>query len=142
MTCPAVRTVSLLAFAFVALGAVPAVAQNSDIVVRLDQLEHQMRQLTGAIEQLQYRNQQLEQSLRRVQEENEFRFQQFSGKPPASPAQVRPTGTAPAQPPQSVPLQQTPPSGRRSDAFDPTQNPGAPGAPRALGSLPANAPMA
>ena len=33
---------------------------DSDLVVRLDRLETQIRQLTGAIEQLQFRNQQLE----------------------------------------------------------------------------------
>jgi hypothetical protein len=39
----------------------PAAAQMSasDIVVRLDQIEAQMRALTGQVEQLQFRNQQL-----------------------------------------------------------------------------------
>src|SRR5262249_53109807 len=32
---------------------------NSELIVRLDRLETQIRQLTGVIEQLQYRNQQL-----------------------------------------------------------------------------------
>ena len=38
----------------------------SELVLRLDRLENQVRQLTGLVEQLQYRNQQLEQQLRRV----------------------------------------------------------------------------
>jgi TolA-binding protein len=40
----------------------PAGAQLSeaDLVVRIERLENQIRQLTGTIEQLQYRNQQLE----------------------------------------------------------------------------------
>src|SRR5260221_243842 len=37
---------------------------GSDLIVRLDRLENQIRQLTGAIEQLQYRNQQLEGQLK------------------------------------------------------------------------------
>src|ERR1700738_5560540 len=43
--------------------AAPARAQmtESELVMRLNRLENQVRQLTGQIEQLQYRNQQLEQ---------------------------------------------------------------------------------
>jgi hypothetical protein len=46
-------------------------AQSSapDLVVRLERLETQIRQLTAAIEQLQFRNQQLESQVRRMQEE-------------------------------------------------------------------------
>src|SRR5438105_7807962 len=82
--------------------AVCAQASPSELVVRLERLENQLRQLTGMVEQLQYRNQQLEEQMRRMHP---------GQAPPASPA-------------------------RRSDAFDPSQKPGAPGAPRALGSLP------
>jgi len=137
MTRFAVRTFTSLALAsvaFVMLG--PSFAQDSDAVVRLNQLEHQMRQLTGTIEQLQYRNQQLEQALRRMQEEYELRFQQLGGKAAAPVGQGRPN--AAAQPTTAAGPQPGGP-GRRSDAFDPTQNPNAPGAPRTLGSLPANA---
>ena len=47
-------------------GVCPASAQMSasDLVMRLEALENQVRQLTGQIEQLQYRNQQLEQQVR------------------------------------------------------------------------------
>jgi len=116
-----------------------AQATASDLTIRLDQLENQMRQLTGTMEQLQYRNQQLEQALRRMQEDNEFRFQQL-GKGAAPPPPVRPTSGAPVQAP-AAPV--SPPSsgvpGRRSDAFDPNQNPTAPGAPRTLGAMPGTA---
>ena len=46
----------------------PARAQmtESELVMRLNRLENQVRQLTGQIEQLQYRNQQLEQQLARA----------------------------------------------------------------------------
>lgn len=100
--------------------AVPAsgIAQSSesDVVVRLDQLQNDMRRLTGQIEELQYRNQQLEQTVRQLQEER-------AGAP------ARP-GVAPSAAP-AVPA-------RRSDAFDPNNSPNAPGAPHTLGPASAN----
>ncbi len=107
------------------------VAQQADaaeLIVRVDRLEAQIRQLTGTIEQLQYRNQQLEAQIRGME----------------SPTGPKPQGPAPAarpQPPVAAPVAPAPalpatPPGRRSDVFDPTQNPGAPGAPRPLGTLP------
>jgi tol-pal system protein YbgF len=133
----AIRTFTLLALTGAAFGTLgPALAQDSDTVVRLDQLEHQMRQLTGTIEQLQFRNQQLEQALRRMQEDYELRFQQLGGKAAAAPGPARPSAGAQ---PATVAGSQPNIAGRRSDAFDPTQNPNAPGAPRTLGSIPANA---
>ncbi len=97
----------------------------ADLVVRIDRLEAQIRQLTGVVEQLQFRNQQLEQML--------------AGRT-ATPA-APPAGTQPFRPPSTgVPnaVGAPPPaqSGRRSDVFDPKQNPGAPGAPQVLGSVP------
>ena len=49
--------------------ASPARAQmsESELVMRLNRLENEVRQLTGQVEQLQYRNQQLEQQLRGAQ---------------------------------------------------------------------------
>jgi len=41
---------------------------ETDLLMRLDRLEEQVRQLTGVVEQLQYRNRQLEQQLRRTQD--------------------------------------------------------------------------
>jgi tol-pal system protein YbgF len=92
----------------------------SDLVVRLDRLETQIRQLTGTVEQLQFRNQQLEAQVRRMQEE---------GVPRAT--QNRPQTALPQQAPAAT----TP--GRRGDAFDPAQHPNAPGVPQTLGSIPA-----
>ena len=129
------RSVHLaLVGAFVALFAQPAPVRaqmsQSDMLVRLDQLENDVRRLTGAVEELQFRNQQLEQMLRQTQ----------AGGP------SRPTGapaapmTAPPVPAAGGPVMAptAPPgvSGRRSDVFDPAQSPNAPGAPRVLGSLP------
>lgn len=126
----------------VAAHSSPATAQASpsDLLVRIDQLENQVRQLTGSVEQLQYRNQQLEQALRRVQEDTEFRFQELGSKGAArSPGPpMRPATAQPAPPPIQPPAAPGVPA-RRSDVFEPGQNPTAPGAPRVLGSLPAGA---
>ncbi len=107
------------------------VAQSgSELMMRIDRLEAQIRQLTGAVEQLQYRNQQLEGQLRSMQPGSEYRIQDGGAAPRSAPA-TRPAGTPPpaAQPPAATP-------GRRGDAFDPSLNPNAPGAPRTMGSLP------
>jgi tol-pal system protein YbgF len=126
-----------------------AAAQQSydvDPEIRIQQLENQLRQLTGQNEELQYRNRQLEDRLRQL------------GAAPGGPAAVAQPNVAaiPAQPgPVSrqppvqqapydqqiaapAPIIQEPPAPpaqtrRRGDAFDPSQNPNAPGAPRALG---------
>jgi tol-pal system protein YbgF len=124
----------------------PALAQQAydvDPEIRIQQLETQLRQLTGQNEELQYRNRQLEDRLRQL------------GAAPGGPAAVAAAPAAiPAQPGPAVrppppqpgydqqiaapaPIVQEPappPHGRRrGDAFDPNQNPNAPGAPRALG---------
>jgi tol-pal system protein YbgF len=103
-----------------------AQAAPGDLVVRLDHLENQIRQLTGTIEQLQYRNQQLEGQLRRMQEDNEYRFQELGGK-------GTPRQTTQARPPAGPPPTGVPPGKR--DVFDPTLHPNAPGAPQTLGSI-------
>jgi tol-pal system protein YbgF len=89
----------------------------SDLSVRLDRMENALRQLTGTIEQLQYRNQQLE-----------MQIQQLGARGAAAPAPQ----AAPVGPGSTPPLTSNP--GRRSDVFDPSQTPNAPGAPRTLGN--------
>ena len=64
----------------VAAGERTAQMSGPDLLVRLDRLEAQIRQLTGLVEQLQYRNQQLEGQLRRMQEDSEYRFQELGAK--------------------------------------------------------------
>jgi tol-pal system protein YbgF len=100
---------------------------TSEQVVRIERLEAQIRQLTGTIEQLQYRNQQLENQLR------------ASGGPVPQPTAPQPvTRPAPGAPIQATPLPAAgppPATGRRSDVFDPSQNPNAPGVPRPLGGM-------
>jgi tol-pal system protein YbgF len=107
---------------------------TTEQVLRIERLEAQIRQMTGTIEQLQYRNQQLENQLR------------GAGGTPGAPGvtaaqQVQSQPQPLVRPPvQAQPLPAAPPpppaTGRRSDVFDPSQNPNAPGVPRPLGSMP------
>jgi tol-pal system protein YbgF len=106
----------------------------SDLSLRIDRLEAQIRQMTGVIEQLQFRNQQMADQLRRMQED--AGAQQSSAQPSRpSPAATGVPPVAPTGAPTTV-RPSAPPPGRRGDSFDPTQNPTAPGAPRILGALP------
>jgi tol-pal system protein YbgF len=133
------------------LAAVPAGAQTSaaDLMLRLERLENQIRQLTGVVEELQYRNQQLEQQLRRGPQESAL---------PQRPPQAPPVAPMPAPqrrsetfeplenpptagvPRPSAPMVAGTPAARptfpRRDVFDPDEHPAAPGAPRSLGSAP------
>ncbi|WP_133770556.1 tol-pal system protein YbgF [Enterovirga rhinocerotis] len=105
--------------------ASPAVAQDaSELLVRLNRIEGQMRQLSGQVEQLGHENRQLKDQLKRFQEDVEFRFQEQKG-----------SGGRSAAPPTPAPRPERPQ--RRSDAFDSETSPAAPGAPKALGSTPA-----
>jgi tol-pal system protein YbgF len=115
---------------------VPALAQDAaELVVRLNRLEGQVRQMSGQIEQLQFENRQQKDQLRKFQEDVEYRLQERSGGPARTAA---PATTPPSSAPQS-PAGASRPT-RRSDAFDPDAEPAAPGAPRPLGSASASAP--
>src|SRR5437868_2826214 len=127
--------------------ASPARAQmsESELVMRLNRLENQVRQLTGQVEQLQYRNQQLEQQLGRAAQggpppQRAAAPPQYSPQPQPYPAQPQSYPQQQAYPPQPNVMQQEPEpalpprGGRRGDAFDPYQNPNAPGVPRVLGA--------
>lgn len=111
----------------------------SDIAVRLDRLENEIRRLTGTVEQLQYRNQQLELQLNRMQGATGYRpAQSAAASGPARPAAQSPLSSPPPVAPPVVasgdaqPAQARDASGRRSDEFDPSQHPNAPGVGRTL----------
>jgi TolA-binding protein len=133
-----------------------AQSDDADPEMHIQRLENQLRQLTGQNEELQYRNRQLEDRLRQLQ----GGAQPGPGAPvqpnvaAAPPLQTAPTYGQPqaqtgqaqggygqpqpgyGQPPAPI-AQEAPPAvpqgRRRGDAFDPSQNPSAPGAPQALG---------
>ncbi|MDB5511621.1 MAG: tol-pal system protein YbgF, partial [Enterovirga sp.] len=84
-----VRFATLAVAALVSLSGLvlPARAQDAaDLVVRLNRLEGQMRQMSGQIEQLQFDNRQLKDQVRKFQEDVDFRFQERSGGRAAAPA--------------------------------------------------------
>jgi tol-pal system protein YbgF len=146
-----------------AVAQVLAQADDPDSEMRIQRLENQLRQLTGQNEELQYRNRQLEDRLRQLGAAPAAPGGQPAVAQPgvaAMPPPVQPN--PPVRPPQAqqaypqqafpqaqpgydqpqiaapAPIVQEPaapqaPGRRRGDAFDPGQNPGAPGAPRALG---------
>jgi len=127
-----------------------AQSDDEDPSMRIQQLENQLRQLTGQNEELQYRNRQLEDRLKLLQggaqgvpgsqsavSQPSIAAAPTQPNPPRRQPQVQPGYepqiAAPApivQEPEGVPPA---PGRRRGDAFDPNQNPNAPGAPRALG---------
>lgn len=135
-------------------GSLPIQAQSddADADMRIQRLENQLRQLTGQNEELQYRNRQLEDRLRQL---GGNAAAVPSGQPAAAPPSVAAAPPVqaypPARQPQAQPGYEQPqiaapapimqdqaaapqaPGRRRGDAFDPNQNPNAPGAPRALG---------
>src|SRR5918998_1064391 len=127
------------AFAAVILSfSAPAPAQDAaEVVVRMNRLENQVRQMSGQIEQLQFENRQLKDQVRKFQEDVEFRFQDQRGGAPRAQAPAIQQPPAATQTPPSV---QTRPQ-RRGDAFDPGEMPNAPGAPRPLGTTAPSAPL-
>jgi len=134
-------------------------AQDSGgLVLRVDRLENQMRNLNGQIEQMQFQTRRLEEQLRKFQQDVDFRFQESAGRggahkpapaptpaprerrtelePEIAPIQTSLSGVAPAPIAASATPSATPGSHlRRGDAFDPSANPSAPGAPRQLGAV-------
>ena len=114
---------------------------GAQLLVRIGRLESQMRQINGQIEQMQFETRKLEEQLKKFQEDVDFRFHEGgAGAPAAKPPQKRSeaaetqmfTDAQLAAPGVAAP---PPRVNGRGDAFDPSQNPAAPGAPRQLGNL-------
>ncbi len=130
-----------LALVLGTIAVLPCAAQDaSEFVVRLNRLENVSRQMSGQLEQLQYENRQLKEQLRKFQEDVEFRFQEGKGSGRRAPAAAPAPAPAPSGAPSAAPYGTNP--GKRGDAFDPNQNPNAPGAPRQLGTTAPSTPFA
>ncbi len=97
------------------------------LVVRVDRLESDLRRANGQIEELQNANHRLEDQLKRFREDVEFRLKGTAGAPPTA------TALAPEPAPTSRP--------RKNDAFDPSADPNAAGAPKPLGTTLPSAPL-
>jgi tol-pal system protein YbgF len=108
--------------------------QTAELVLRVNQLEEELRQANGRIEELENVEHRLETELQKFRQDVEYRFGDRSeGAPPAPDVAEAPQSpgepVAPARPRKS------------SDAFDPDADPNAPGAPRPLGTTPPSAPL-
>ncbi|HEX3495925.1 MAG TPA: tol-pal system protein YbgF [Methylocella sp.] len=115
---------------------------SAGLLVRIGRLESQMRQINGQIEQMQFETGRLAEQLKKFQEDVDFRLREggAQGAPAAKPPQRRSeapetqiNGDGRGSSPQGAAAAPSRATGR-GDAFDPTQNPGAPGAPHPLGS--------
>src|SRR5712691_9427441 len=95
----ALTAAALAAACLLLASPVRAQVSASDLIVRIERLENQIRQLTGTLEQLQFHNQQLEQQVRRMQEDADVRSQELGAKAGARPPPVRPVGPTPAPAP-------------------------------------------
>lgn len=115
------KRLRFLLLAAVCVSALPALAQDAaELLLRLDRLEADNRRLNGQVEQLGNQVRRLDDQLKRFQSDVDFRFKEAGGKGGA--------GSTPSTAP-----------GKRSDAFDPSASPAAPGAPRTIGQLAAEA---
>lgn len=115
-------------------------SDDASLLVRVERLEEQIRDMTGQIQQMQFENKKLEDQLQKFQQDVDFRFQEGHGRPlprhEDSGALSPPAAPLAADSTASI----TPsPSHLRGDAFDPNADPNAPGAPRPLGTTPASA---
>jgi tol-pal system protein YbgF len=155
----AARSFFSIALAAALLAALPAQAQfpfgnrqqqqyppqdqnDGELAIRVDRLEQALRQLTGQIEQLQMQNQQLMQQLQRgenapmQQQRPVMQQQRPQNMPPQQQQNVAPPPLQQqAVPPLGPPQQQQQNPQRRGDAFDPENDPNAPGRPRNLGQI-------
>jgi tol-pal system protein YbgF len=121
-------------------------SDSASLLLRVERLEDQIRQMTGEIQQMQFQNRQLQDQLKKFQEDVDFRFQERGGRPARhselAPAPPVATGTVNAPVPSDTAGAETladtggasAPRAGRDDAFDPTAHPDAPGAPKPLGA--------
>jgi tol-pal system protein YbgF len=128
------------ALACALLLSAPALAQglfggrqsnDAELILRIDQLEAQLRTLTGEVEQYQHRIRQLEDSLRRYQEDAEFRFRELGAK---GSDEGRRTGSASPPPPMPAPQPRSLPQPQTYGGIKPLAPPG-PGYPSAAAPL-------
>lgn len=116
-------------------------SEDPSSLVRVNRLEDQVRSLNGQVEQLQFQIKRMEDQLRKFQTDVDARFQENSGRGGRAPQRRSdaPEAVPPADAPQQAaqlpaPAATVDAERRRHDAYNPDAQPGAPGAPLALGS--------
>ena len=114
-------------------GGAAATGQAAELVLRVNQLEEELRQANGRIEELENAEHRLETELQKCARTSNTGSATAPGRPPAPDVAEAPQSpgepAAPARPRKS------------SDAFDPDADPNAPGAPRPLGTTPPSTPL-
>jgi tol-pal system protein YbgF len=114
-------------------------AQDSaSLLIRIGRLESQMRQINGQLEQMQFEARKLQEQLRKFQEDVDFRFRENapgSSIPKKHGEAAEPETYGENRAAAQAPVQPSSRPERRGDAFDPSEDPSAPGAPRPLGSF-------
>lgn len=86
----------VMAIGFVPLTAQAQSQQAAQLAVRIQQLEEQIRLLTGQVEGLQFQLTQMQTLIENMREDNEFRFQQLEGGNGPGPVSSVDSGTTPA----------------------------------------------
>ena len=115
-------------------GAAGDPGQTAELVLRVNQLEEELRQANGRIEELENAEHRLETELQKFRQDVEYRFGDRSEGAPQAP-DVAEAPQSPGEP--AAPARPR----KSSDAFDPDADPNAPGAPRPLGTTPPSAPL-
>lgn len=69
-------------------------AQATDLQIRINALDNQVRGLTGEVERLQFRNSQLEQAMQKVNSDHDLRFQQLEAHVGQQDAALKAIGAA------------------------------------------------
>ncbi len=122
-------------------GVPPEGSDEASLLVRVERLEDQIRQLNGQIQQMQFDNRKLADQLRRFQQDVDFRFQEGGHKGLPRHEDMGELSAPSAAPPDTQAASVPETSHSRDDAFDPRTDPNAPGAPRQLGTTPPSAPL-
>lgn len=101
LASPVGRIAKRIAFAtaLVLSLAAPAAAQQNaaQLAVQVQEMQEQIRLLTGQVEGLQFQLTQMQTLIERMTEDNEFRFQQLEGGAAGKPQAATEPGAAPAQ---------------------------------------------
>ncbi len=108
-------------------------ADSGALSTRVDRLERELRAMTGQAEELQHKVQMLEEQIRVLRQEPP-RAAESNSRPSDAQNNLSSNASNPAQNPELKPT-------KRSDAFNPSAEPNAVGAPKPLGASPPSSPL-